>query len=1119
MRLASLLILLVLSASPLLAQGFHYGFDRFPRGANSLSGSGTLTLQGNALITLSPFDSNANGEIWDERALYLGIDSGSHARATTGGAPGFTDQYTAEAFFRIDNPPVGDDPVAARRGLVRIDRSGEMKSTLFVTHVDGQTVLGATLRRSGPLGYATIHGVTPLQAGQWYHVRMEVTRTTGRILLNGEEEAAFSNIVIDPVTGFDTLWIGTADGAAGAFEGALDEVSLLPGNTVEGTLDRTPTARRALHAEPSLSIESQPADGIVRLHIAAKDNLVHHILATSDNPVHNPNGSWQRVGSVTIDDATMMAQWEESLDPANVTERYYRVETEPWLDTPARTVKSVLADRQGDFDPWNQVRWADWYTDGKITRTFDIDTSVRFAKRATPWDVDLSGLPGNPPRLFTITMSDGFDIDGNGLVIDARSAFLRSQTVAQFHATATDLGAEIGNPSAFYFDQVAPLEDGQSPSQIRNLTIRGFNHALDFGHSHRRAVHVSACDLRTNAWGIFPRGTDVTVEDCDIRENFQGGFYGEYNSTRWIFRGNRFRDNNLNGGFSYADAVLDACHGYLLEGNTFLPPSATPKDSHFSVTLYRNRGEADDIREWAARDHIIRDNVIEGRNIAIEVGIRSGLINANDRSMEARSYADNNLILNNTIRDSVVGIKINSDNNEVGGNVFENVQREIVLHAVFYKNAGNLLHNQPGTQVWLWGVPSDFTGFAQYLHYQNRQERFLPKSDKLFFVRTGENPPSIGSPGTATLVVGDSLLRDDNPGQYTGNGGTPVALAVGDFARHLSGSEFAVSHGSPNSQIDSTVYYSIILYDSTGLEIDRCGRSTIPWSSLAAGNMLPDTGHILEDLNDEIIAVSSQVNSAGRRPVYVFRKGWRDPAVTLEESNTAMWSALTTGEFLTGGDGYQEIAAARAAGGSDVSIVFLKPTNPAWRDELTVFAPNLRGVVAGDFDGNAVNGDEVALLAEFTPGVFSVRFFRRGSADPIGEIAPGGASPAWASIASGAFDPARPSQSGIAVSASNSGIVTIHYLGDAEAWGSRDIPSHSQAIRRIASGKVTFNSESDPLDSFEGAGTSPEATASWGDWLAILPTRPSSQRVPLVWLNADPQDESRTHTRIVPILR
>lgn len=56
----------------------------------------------------------------------------------------------------------------------------------------------------------------------------------------------------------------------------------------------------------------------------------------------------------------------------------------------AKKISPVLRNNQGDFDPWNKNRWLVWYKNDKIVETFEIDTSVRFADRASDWSPDLS---------------------------------------------------------------------------------------------------------------------------------------------------------------------------------------------------------------------------------------------------------------------------------------------------------------------------------------------------------------------------------------------------------------------------------------------------------------------------------------------------------------------------------------------------------------------------------------------------------------------------------------------------------------------------------------------------------------------------------------------------------
>jgi hypothetical protein len=184
------------------------------------------------------------------------------------------------------------------------------------------------------------------------------------------------------------------------------------------------------------------------------------------------------------------------------------------------------------------------------------------------------------------------------------------------------------------------------------------------------------------------------------------------------------------------------------------------------------------------------------------------------------------------------------------------------------------------------------------------------------------------------VLAGGWLVRNDIADIYS-TGVKPIDIAVGDFWVDNPGDELAVIWDTPVSNIDGTNYYSIVIYDSSGIEINRCGRSTTKWHAITAGNFvnLVGTYNVVEG-GDEIAAVPATA-VGGYYPVYVFGRGRKDASVTLMTSNTKKIADIAGGNFLTTGDTNDEIALIYDGGASSIS--YCKPTNlgrrqrQAWR--------------------------------------------------------------------------------------------------------------------------------------------------------------------------------------------
>ena len=144
------------------------------------------------------------------------------------------------------------------------------------------------------------------------------------------------------------------------------------------------------------------------------------------------------------------------------------------------SVAEILKDKKGDFDPWNSDRWSEWYEDGLISKPFIIDTSIKFAFRDEVWIPDLSKLLENTPgderfSLFQIVGDNhGIEIDGNGLVIDARHKDFYDQTIDE----AYDEGYSVMKKAVidrkrrrcFYFNLVND-QDESNAYHIRSIPL------------------------------------------------------------------------------------------------------------------------------------------------------------------------------------------------------------------------------------------------------------------------------------------------------------------------------------------------------------------------------------------------------------------------------------------------------------------------------------------------------------------------------------------------------------------------------------------------------------------------------------------------------------------------
>ncbi|AQQ71685.1 hypothetical protein SMSP2_02062 [Limihaloglobus sulfuriphilus] len=848
----------------------------------------------------------------------------------------------------------------------------------------------------------------------------------------------------------------------------------------------------------------------------------------------------------------------------------------------ALNVSAVLGSDGTDFDPWNQQRWAGWYENGILVEPFIIDMSVTFKARSEPWEVDTGNLnpyQGNQPQLLVLSADADIVLDGNNVTIDSRKPRIKSWSLQDLYSNVVDTTQDYDRTVGVYLAQSDPIDNNSRGSTIKNLTLKGFVHGIAANHFHLRDVYVENVTLERNIWGLFPRGANAAVTNSYIAENVLGGLYGEYNSRNWVFTNNTFRDNNTNGIRSYGDMALDACYNYVVSDNEFLGARYATQSSfgtyyHTSISLYRNAGEQEDIREFAARNILIKDNSFTGYNIAVDHAPRTGWDHWLDQSGETRCYTAYNTIENNTFENCKIGVLLRNNYNKILNNTFLNVPKEIVMHNVFYSMHHNTI-DQPGTDVWLWSVDSDYEDYAQYIPYANAGAG-IPAWEKFYHVICPGQYPDFHYDGQAELLVAETLLvpqecdinsdtivnladfnllasdwlssgssipfsrmstdinssgivnsgdlvycgkgwhkENDKIDAYA-SGGKPVDIATGNMAKYEPGDEIAVIWNRPVSRINSTDYFTVIIYNQDGVELDRCARSETRWAKIAAGNFLPDTGYIKENDNYEIAAVPTVPDTNGCYPLYIFRKGFAEPAVVLLEDNTIPFADIVGGDFDDGSDEYQEIA--YKLEGTD-TIRYAKPSNTAWSAVSRNAATDITGITAGDFDGDSLDSEVAAVTASPGPALI----YRAGSDSH--HAAAGNTGRKWILCAAGNFDGALRAKDEIALISDTpvNGIYEIAYFALRSDVPFKVSRSKSLSLKpaSVVSGKFIVDEKLNKYETLENISEEDffAEIDNWGDHLAVLPEFKLSESYPIFWLCTSITQDEQSHYRLIPLLR
>jgi hypothetical protein len=787
---------------------------------------------------------------------------------------------------------------------------------------------------------------------------------------------------------------------------------------------------------------------------------------------------------------------------------YSRPDLTPGDAPPLTSIKEIL-NRGGDFDPWNEQRWAYWYTDGKITRIFNFDTDyVRFAARATPWYPDLSGLTSS--NLFQISSNPGIEIDGNGITIDARPAAYRSTSLDTLYAGGTTLHNLTLGPLERCF-QFGQAKNASAPaSVIHNFTMSGFEQAVRTSSSQYHPLIIRDCLFTRNSWGTYFSGTATTATLIQYLENGRGALYLGAGSDGNFLNNNSYRDNCYIQHTSWGDYAIDTSYNNIIENNQFLASLSSSTRYRRGLSFYHNFGEDDSLREDRPFNNIIRNNTFDGYTVAIDLGARMGQNGSYDLAGESRDHADHNTFSNNTFKNCSIGVRAMTQFNIFDSNVFQNNTNDYVFHCVYYNVIGNTLRNQGSAKVAFWWVTSDYTAYAAYFPMQNDLNGGIAKSDKLIQINTEGTAPTYPSPGTARFINAPTLIAGGNFGDIYSTGGTPRDIAVGDYYLNNPGDEVAVIWNEPVSNISSTDYNTIIFYGRDGVEVNRSGLGTTKWQAIAAGDFLSNQG-------EELAAVPVDP-VGGYYPIYIFRRGHQNPHVTLLATNTTKITSLAGGNFKTTGDSYDEVAAVFESGNTD--ITYVKPTDTTWSATSTGVTSRLIDLAAGNFDGNTANGDEVAGITA-TAGPASI--YRSGVSGSVATAGGSNANP-WGAIAAGNFDGSTDARDEIALAntVAISGRYPIEYFasGYNVAFKQSNQDVNSVPMKALAGGNLIIDATLSATERATGfTSTNYGSTmAGWGEELVALPAS-ATNAIPCLWLNTNPSNSAHQYLRTTPVVR
>ncbi len=556
-------------------------------------------------------------------------------------------------------------------------------------------------------------------------------------------------------------------------------------------------------------------------------------------------------------------------------------------------VVTPLAMSTSLFAPWDTVIWADHYDQfGKITKPFQLSTDVDFAFRSSPWKPEFStsypfevvttpGIEINGNYLFEIVKS-GIEINGNGVVIDIATTQQNQPLENLYSAGNSPWTNGVPISGVLY---ALPQQSGVKQTVIKNFTLKGFDRGIRLGNSGiAHPITIDNCAFARNRFALYTNGDNAIMQNCSMVENGYGAIYSGSKSNSNTFQNNIFRDNALTQNQpSYGDFIGDAFYNTNIINNTFLKPLVTnPALKHIGISIYRNAGEGNSLRTEIPNNIIIQNNRFEGYSMAVHVGSRMGRYPSYDISKEGRDYAFYNVIKNNDIIDCSIGIKLSTEGNTIDGNNFVSTNHPIVLHPVFFTLKNTTINNQANETVDIWYVKSDYSTIPNQsflFDFHDDANELIPRNEKRVEVFSTIGTPAftaVGGVNSNEFKLNPTPPADLLLDHRVGN---PIVKRYGEFQQNLPGDEIVAIWDKKISRIRDVDYYSILIFDQYGTEINRCGRSEIGWSQLAVGYFIRTAGEME-------IATVPKTAIDGKYPVYIFRRGFEEPTSILYPENT-----------------------------------------------------------------------------------------------------------------------------------------------------------------------------------------------------------------------------------------
>jgi hypothetical protein len=246
----------------------------------------TITRNGNTTQgTFSPFSQTGWGNYFDGTGDYLSLANNAAFNFGTG-------DFTIEAWVSIPSTPATD---------ARVYSYQVSSSTVIKFAIDSSRKLAVFLRGNGGTLPTVYTSTNAISVGEWAHIALTRSGTTGRIFVNGNLEETQTGQSQD-LTASVPVYIGTFDGVSDNFTGYISNLRVVKGVAVYTGNFTPPTSPLAATQSAGTNISAITGTQTSLLTCQSNrfiDNSTNNFTITRNGDVRvvafspfNPTASW-----------------------------------------------------------------------------------------------------------------------------------------------------------------------------------------------------------------------------------------------------------------------------------------------------------------------------------------------------------------------------------------------------------------------------------------------------------------------------------------------------------------------------------------------------------------------------------------------------------------------------------------------------------------------------------------------------------------------------------------------------------------------------------------------------------------------------------------------------------